>query len=607
MNLAQGWRTARSMTVNQLLWRILCRGRFVIHEEFPQMSMRHYRRLMNTIAPLPFPPDVAKVMSAHIIQLQRAVHGPHAEDILRGRFTLLNREVDFCNLELVDWRCDLGEGNNRLWRMNLGYMGYLVPLFEKDPQVAMTVACSLLTSLRKQNPWRCKGVFRDIWHPYTVSHRVINLLTCYSLWCGAGMPRESSGLDEMVSEIRFGIAFLLENLERDLQYNHLLKNLVCLVYYSAFAQEASLPTLLLKEIEKAISQQTLQDGGPAERSPMYHLLSLIDLRILRDSAILPAQLTTAVCDVIGISEQAVNAMIHPDGDIALFNDSWIGEAPRAVDMIDGLECWPEDFLHAELPSTGYLRLAQGGDSAVMDFGACGPDENPGHAHADFLSIELSVNGFRAVVDPAVPTYSDGELRDLSRSAQYHNGPAFEREEPIEFWGSFRVARRGYAYKLALELPGAPKQVFAAWQDGYDSINAFVARAIWLKPGEGLLIADAWSGVPHRSAVSRFMIGDLWMWQASTRFSSAHNGGTDCLSFEPIDGEILEELAVPYWEGFGVEHRGTMISVTPNSSGPFRICGLWIGWSKVHCDYRVSWQALSAELERAARSLRNSRF
>ena len=54
---------------------------------------------------------------------------------------------------------------------------------------------------------------------------------------------------------------------------------------------------------------------------MYHALCMIDLRILRESGILGAADADWLDKNIARMEQALGALSHPDGDIALFNNS----------------------------------------------------------------------------------------------------------------------------------------------------------------------------------------------------------------------------------------------------------------------------------------------
>jgi uncharacterized heparinase superfamily protein len=571
------YRTAKHLTLKQWGWRAYCRGLFELMEKWPDVAQRRIRRAMLAI---PAPQASSEGLAAaaqHVIQLQIAVHGESFESIRHGRFVLNNRAIDFGSLENVEWRRELGEGNNRLWRMALAYMGYLVPLIAADPHAGLETAAMLLTSMHAQNPWRSRGVFRDVWHPYTASHRVINLLACLHLASRAGIADDSPALIPLLDEIRFGGAFVAANLERDLQYNHLFKNYVCLAMLAAAGRQPRLSNSMLKSIRHGIHQQFLSDGGPAERSPMYHNLSLLDLRVLRDSGVMSSDLLQPITETVERGEAAAVVMAHPDGDVALFNDCWLGEAPATEAMTPKAALSCSEPIKLELPETGYARLAQGGDSVIMDFGACGPDDNPGHAHADFLSIELSVCGERAIIDPGVPTYSAGEERDRSRSAHAHNGPALEGLEPIEFWGSFRVGRRGYAHKLAVEAPGGNSLSFAAWHDGYCHQGAIVGRYIRLIPEHGLLILDVWIGQPARAAASNFIVSRNWKHTGGACFTSSGTVTPLKLRFEPMAGTTCGTEPVQYCKRFGMREEGTRVSLIPQLTSGVRWMACSIRW------------------------------
>lgn len=555
MNLTRIIRTTRHLTAEQWIYRFVCRGKFAAMEKLPDLAARWFRHGAEAV-PLPDPSTASlAAISGHVRQLQRAVHGQWSKDVPTGRFTLLNQTIDFGGLEKVEWRRELGEKNNRLWRMNLSYMGYLVPLFEDDARAALPTALSLLKSMNEQNPWSSSGISRDVWHPYSVSHRVINLLACLQMLYQAA-PELIGLAKPLTDEVRLGAGFLLGNLERDLQYNHLLKNYVTLATVAAAAPGKHFARSVLSGTAASIRQQFMPDGGQAERAPMYHILSLLDLRILRDSGALDADTQSLVEQTASAAEHATSAMVHPDGQVALFNDSWLGEGPPAAEAVPGITLAPDLPSRWVLPNAGYVRLAQATDSVVMDFGACGPDDNPGHAHADFLSIELSVAGERLIVDTGVPTYSEGHLRDASRSGLAHNGPRREGLEPIEFWGSFRVGHRGYAYSL----PSSDQMTFAAWQDGYISHDTAVARAIRLVPGHGLLICDLWAGAPAGTAESRFTVPGRWQINGTT----ARLGST-AAHFHAIDGMLSDFKPAQHWLRFGEALDAHVIALTPSLS------------------------------------------
>ena len=516
-------------------------------------------------------------VAGHVLQWQQAVHGPCLHGIASGRFTLLGRTVDFGSLDAVAWRRDLGEGNNALWRMTLSYFGYAPPLLASGEERALQTIASLLRSLERQNPFAAPGVFRDVWNPYSASHRLINLLVGLHLFERAARPRPGSAEElaaraALLKHIGLCAAFVARNLERDLQYNHLLKDYVALVVYSCGA--GALPTawrFLHAALPACVESQVLGDGGHAERSPMYHALSILDLMVLADAGALDQAASSRIASCLARMRRALVTMIHPDGDIALFNDSWLGEAPAARLLTDG-----DAAGRLILANTGYVQLRSGAEAAIFDCGACGPDDNPAHAHADFLATELSVAGRRFLVDFGVPTYSSGPLRDAARSAASHNGPRFSGVEPLEYWLSFRVGRRGRAYRITdLDCAMATSLWCAGWQDGYARIGATVARCLALYPDAGLLIVDVWRGGEACEAVADFLVSDAWLAHGTRRFEAI--GANAVVAVDAIAGALASPVPAQHWPRFGEAKPASRLRVSAQDDGAGRWSAIWIGW------------------------------
>src|SRR5262249_18568529 len=137
-------------------------------------------------------------------------------------------------------------------------------------------------------------------------------------------------------------------------------------------------------------------------------------------------------------------LAHPDGEIPLFNDAALGEAPRPRALLGPST---EPFGNA-LAATGYFRLPVGPDSVLIaDCGPPGPDALPAHAQADALAFELSVDGRRALVDGGVDEYAPGPRRDLLRGTAAHNTVEVDGEPQSEVWGSFRLGHRARVRRL----------------------------------------------------------------------------------------------------------------------------------------------------------------
>ena len=549
---------------------------------FPAHAWRSVDRDADRL-PLPDPanPLLGRV-AQHVLQWQQAVHGRHSDGVGEGRFTLLGRTIDFGGVEAVEWRRELNEGNNALWRMNLSYFGYAVPLLATGDERALETVHSLARSLERQNPFAARGVFRDVWNPYSASHRLINLLAGLHLFrrnaVRSGAARGMEAQAFLLRHVRFCAILVRRTLERDLQYNHLLKNYVALVVYACGL--GGLPAawrFLNKTTPACVDSQVLDDGGHAERSPMYHVLSILDLMVLADADVLDLAASRRIEPQIARMQRALGVMTHPDGDIALFNDSWLGEAPpgHALTAAEGA-----DSGTLALDHSGYVQLRSGEDAAIFDCGACGPDDNPAHAHADFLAVELSVAGRRFLVDFGVPTYSAGALRDMARSASAHNGPRFEDIDPMEFWLSFRVGRRGRAHRLTGldHTPDTPLWC-AGWQNGYSTIAATVARWLALYPGRGLLIVDVWLGGAGHEAVADFLVSDPWVPGPPGRFEVAEGEIRQEVRFDAVAGSIEDPAPAQHWPRFGEPRPAHRLRVRPIGHGESRWAAVWVGWGR----------------------------
>src|SRR5690606_7474798 len=91
-------------------------------------------------------------------------------------------------------------------------------------------------------------------------------------------------------------------------------------------------------LSREVSEQILPDGGHFERSTMYHALAVEDMLDLCNvtacyPAVLPAQQYRV--DWLERSEKMLawlQAMCHPDGEIAFFNDAAFGIAPSVKEL-----------------------------------------------------------------------------------------------------------------------------------------------------------------------------------------------------------------------------------------------------------------------------------
>lgn len=411
------------------------------------------------------------------------------------RFRFLNAEREL--RESSDW-------NNptwpKLWLYNLHYFD---DLNARDAVSRSSWHSDLMHKWIDENP---PGGGNG-WEPYPLSLRVVNWVK----WALAGNELTPRAGHSLAVQVRY----LARRLEFHLLGNHLIANAKALVFAGAFFQGDEADkwfrtgiSILIRELK----EQVLTDGGHFERSPMYHnivledVLDLLNLLCAYDRAMSIQQNEDWAARAAAMLRYS-QAMAHPDGDIALLNDSAVGIAAplRHLDLyakrlgIQG-EAPSDSLLH--LNPSGYVRGVLGPACAFFDVGTIGPDYLPGHAHADTLSFELSLHGRRVIVDSGTSTYESGAERLRQRSTAAHNTVEIDNENSSEVWGSFRVARR--AYPIDLEITRGDDMIHVrCGHDGYRRLKGLpLHHREWILRSSDMVVSDVVQG-GFASAVARF--------------------------------------------------------------------------------------------------------
>jgi Heparinase II/III-like protein/Heparinase II/III N-terminus len=162
---------------------------------------------------------------------------------------------------------------------------------------------------------------------------------------------------------------------------------------------------------------------------------------------------------------------------------WIlGKRPEIADRHTAPR-WPSKVF----PESGYLISRTGdGGHLVFDAGSHG-FLNGGHAHADALSVVLTVGGEPLLVDPGTATYTmDPEVRDRFRSSRMHNTLVLDERDHAEPDGPFHWRTRTDARFLVARTQ--PRLDFAVGtHDAYGAARHM--RAVLAVHGVGWLIVD----------------------------------------------------------------------------------------------------------------------
>lgn len=323
------------------------------------------------------------------------------------------------------------------------------------------------------------------WEPYPTSRRIVNWIK-FAL-AGGVLP------DEAMASLATQAECLLGCLEKRVLANHILANAKALFFAGSFFEGAAAEVwrkegsrILLEEIR----EQILPDGGHFERSPMYHALVLEDLLDLKNIS------DTYGTFIPGLTEGAtrmlawLRAMTHPDGQIAFFNDATFGMAPTPHEISEYAARLAVAACETLLNGGGYIRLEDQGAVVLFDAGAIGPDYQPGHAHADTLSFEMSAQGRRVIVNSGTSTYESGSQRDWERGTSAHNTVRVDGVDQSEMWRSFRVGRRARPVDVRTDH----RHFAEAAHDGYKRLPGGVIHRRKLRlAGGDLQIEDSLEG------------------------------------------------------------------------------------------------------------------
>lgn len=381
----------------------------------------------------------------------------------------------------------------KLWTYNLHYFD---DLNARDAAARLGWHENLIERWHLENP---PGL-HDAWEPYPVSRRIVNWVK----WAARGNTLSQAARDSLAVQARW----LARRVEYHIMGNHLIANAKALIYAGLFFAGDEADGWLRQGadlLEVQLHEQVLADGAHFELSPMYHALVLEDLldvlNLLQAYGRTPtAQLRSTIASM----QRWMAVMIHPDGDIAFFNDAALEIAPRR----DELEAYatrlglpavaePTQSLTV-LGESGYLRAVAGDACLLCDCAAIGPDYLPGHAHADTLSFEFSLGRQRLFVNSGTSEYGNGLERQRQRGTAAHNTLVVDGHDSSEVWAGFRVARRARVH-----LHEATQQqciVVRASHMGYRRLpggNEHQRR--WVLGERSLLIEDRVTGTFRNAA------------------------------------------------------------------------------------------------------------
>lgn len=345
--------------------------------------------------------------------------------------------------------------------------------------------------------------------------------------------------------------------------------------------------VLLQEIDRQINA----DGGHTELSAHYHrystdfyLLATLAARLSKDEA------APAFEEAARRQARYLRTMTDDSGRLALLGDDDGGQlfpicGREASDCRDTL--WnaaailnepalavglpPEetfwlcgtpipDGSHAApavsqaLPASGYyVSRTAAGDHLIFDAGRHGY-LNGGHAHADALSLVLTIAGRPFLVDAGTGTYTmDSEARDRFRSTAMHNTVVLDGRPASEPRGPFHWASSANARCLVWQSD-ARFDYAEGIHDGY--LPKAHARGVFALHGLGWIVLDHLLGPAGSTATADILWHIHPDWEPSRRDDAVfclHRDGTaramactaDLRVLSPEEANGLDSYAPAY--------------------------------------------------------------
>lgn len=415
-------------------------------------------------------------------------------------FFFLRKKGDILN----GWNNPIYE---KLWLYKLHYLD---DLNSTEANSNPNLANSLVSSwIAHNSDFKGNG-----WEPYTLSLRIVNLLK----WLSRTKHNDNKILVSIATQTN-----ALDNLiEYHIQGNHLFSNAKALIFSGLLLNSPRSSYWLskgLRILDKELSKQFLADGAHFELSPMYHAILLWDICDLINVASMSqiSELNEHIRKWTNILSKGIvwlEHMVHPDKDISFFNDAAFNVAPSLkliktyandVCKLFSIEPQLSDYPSCAFnKDSGYASIYLSPlDKAILDLANVGPAFQPGHAHADTFSFELSLWGRRVFVNSGTSIYGASDERQRQRSTRAHNTLEINGTNSSDVWSGFRVGKRARVFIEYVDISDGKVRI-SAKHDGYSSLTRRLLHTrTWNLTYNSLIIEDHIS--IHQKATARLFI------------------------------------------------------------------------------------------------------
>jgi uncharacterized heparinase superfamily protein len=564
-------RTVVHLRPSQVLWR----ARYALRRRYWSQSSGESEQLPAHFCPsdlltrfceqqLPPPPGPVPLVDEKAI----------VESLSRGIFRHLNEERQLGRPP--DWL--LGpRDEGRLWTVTLHYHLWAMDLAEiaSNGGVRAAQASELYREYLLDWIGRCDlsqpGARHLAWNSYAIGTR----LECWGQSArrlgSAWWSENPEFAERFVTSFWRQAQHLANNIEWDLRGNHLVRDAVGLAWAGRFFEGPEAQRWVDQAFHLALDQvgeQVLADGGHFERSPMYHLHVMHDLKTISE-LVEGEALRDAFSSELSRMEEFAAWVRHPDGGLLLFNDAALEDDCPSHTKYANPNIHPSGGRH--FSETGLAVWHSPKWTLFFDVGPIGPDYQPGHGHADNLTLECSYAGERLFVDAETHSYDRDERRAYDRSTAAHNTVCVDGTDSSEVWHIFRVGRRARPVDVNVVAESTRFDASAA-HNGYVHLGGVIhRRRVQLTNDDALAVSDRVEGRGRHQLEGGWLLAPGWTATAAeSGWQLSREGHILRVRLQgPADLRLGLERR-PWHPHFGVEISTTRLVWRWDGSLPFEL-------------------------------------
>ena len=285
------------------------------------------------------------------------------------------------------------------------------------------------------------------WTGFNCAIRLMNWLKIIIEIKSENMPEDSWSIIQQSMYLQH--RFNLSNIEHHIPGNHVLFQ-----YYSAWLLTEIFSDWKTKidskrSLQKLLSEidfEFLDSGLHFELSTHYHLqISLVGLYLIGHLQNLnrevPGRLISTMNKAAAVIENFLIGNYYPligDGCYNFLHE-------KCAEDLQNFYYLRDKYLSAENRDKitnyddQYILMKEKNFHIIFDVGEIGLKQNPGHGHADLLSIVLGYNKIPIFIDPGTFQYNFKEESLNLKRTSYHNTVTINGKDQAKLWGFFRWA------------------------------------------------------------------------------------------------------------------------------------------------------------------------